>query len=42
VNREFLFNWVKNPKHYWEQTFMPDLRLTDGEAADITAYRRDL
>jgi mono/diheme cytochrome c family protein len=38
VNREFLFNWVKNPKHYWEQTFMPDLRLTDGEAADITAF----
>ena len=38
VNREFLFNWVKDPKHYWEETFMPDLRLTDGEAADITAY----
>jgi cytochrome c551/c552 len=38
VNREFLFNWIKNPKHYWEQTFMPDLRLTDREAADITAF----
>ncbi len=38
VNREFLFNWVKNPKHYWEQTFMPDLRLTDREAADIAAF----
>ncbi len=38
VNREFLFNWVKNPKHYWEQTFMPDLRLTDSEAGDITAF----
>jgi mono/diheme cytochrome c family protein len=38
VNREFLFNWVKNPKHYWEQTFMPDLRLTDRESADITAF----
>jgi cytochrome c551/c552 len=38
VNREFLFNWIKNPKHYWEQTFMPDLRLTDSEAGDITAY----
>ncbi len=38
VNREFLFNWIKNPKHYWEQTFMPDLRLTDSEAGDITAF----
>ena len=29
VNREFLYNWVQDPKHYWEDTFMPDLRLTD-------------
>jgi cytochrome c2 len=38
VNREFLFHWLKNPKHYWAGTFMPDLRLTDREAADVTAY----
>jgi cytochrome c551/c552/cell division protein FtsB len=38
VNEQFLFNWLKRPKHYWEETFMPDLRLTDQEAADITAY----
>ena len=38
VNREFLYNWAKDPKHYWEDTFMPDLRLTDEEAADVTAY----
>ena len=38
VNRAFLFNWLKNPRHYWEETFMPNLRLTDGEAADATAY----
>ena len=38
VNREFLYNWVKDPKHYWEDTFMPDLRLTDQEAADVSAY----
>ena len=42
VSREFLFNWVKNPKHYWEETYMPDLRLTDREAADITAYLMSL
>jgi len=38
VNREFLYNWVREPKHYWEDTYMPDLRLTDREAADITEY----
>jgi len=38
VNGDFLFDWVKNPKHYWPQTFMPDLRLTDEEATDITAF----
>jgi cbb3-type cytochrome oxidase cytochrome c subunit len=38
VSREFLFDWIKNPKHYWPQTFMPDLRLTDREAADITSF----
>ncbi len=34
----FLYEWVRNPQHYWEETFMPSLRLTDGEAADITAF----
>lgn len=38
VSREFLYNWVRDPKHYWEETFMPDLRLTDAEAADVSAY----
>jgi cytochrome c551/c552 len=42
VNRGFLFNWVKNPRHYWPETYMPDLRLTDGEAADITEYLMSL
>ena len=26
------------PRHYWEETYMPDLRLTNQEAADITAW----
>ena len=34
----FVFEWVRNPRHYWEETYMPDLRLTDQEAADITAW----
>jgi cytochrome c2 len=35
---EWVYSWLKNPKSMWPQTKMPDLRLTDGEAADITAY----
>lgn len=38
VNKSWLFSWVKNPRHYWAETTMPSLRLSDSEAADITAY----
>ena len=38
VSAEWLYNWIKNPKNYWEKTRMPNLRLTDQEAKDITAY----
>lgn len=38
VTADWLYTWVQNPTHYWADTVMPDLRLTDGEAADITAY----
>jgi cytochrome c2 len=34
----WIFNWVKNPKAYYETAPMPSLRLSDQEAADITAY----
>ncbi len=34
----FLYEWIKEPRHYWEETFMPSLRLTDQEAADITSW----
>jgi len=34
----WFFEWVKNPKNYWHQTRMPDLRLTDDEAWDVAAY----
>jgi len=34
----WLYEWVKNPQQYFPETMMPDLRLTDQEAADITAY----
>jgi cytochrome c2 len=34
----WIYNWVKNPKNYYPDAPMPDLRLTDSEAADVTAY----
>ncbi len=38
ANPEWIYSWVKNPKAMWPQTKMPDLRLTDAEASDVTAY----
>ncbi|MBI1977789.1 MAG: c-type cytochrome, partial [Candidatus Omnitrophica bacterium] len=38
VNREWLFNWLKNPKHDSANTRMPNLRLSDEEAIHITDY----
>lgn len=38
VTPEWLFSWLKNPHAYWSETRMPDLRLSDQDAADIVAY----
>jgi mono/diheme cytochrome c family protein len=38
MNAGWLYAWVKNPEAYFSETMMPNLRLTDQEAADITAY----
>ena len=35
---EWVYKWIKDPTSYWEDTKMPDLRLSDDEAKDITAY----
>jgi len=42
VNASWIYNWVKDPKEVWHETKMPSLRLTDGEASDITAYLSSL
>ncbi|HUP49569.1 MAG TPA: c-type cytochrome, partial [Thermoanaerobaculia bacterium] len=42
TNPGWLYNWVKNPKNYDPQAPMPDLRLSDQEAADVTAYLMSL
>src|SRR5437867_3260326 len=34
----WIYNWIKNPKNYYADAPMPSLRLTDQEAADVTAY----
>jgi len=38
VSSEWLNSWLKNPRHYWEGTIMPSLRLDDSEIRDIAAY----
>ena len=35
---DWLYTWLKNPKHYSKNTRMPNLRLSDQEAADIASY----
>ncbi len=38
VSAGWLYAWLKDPEAYFPETLMPDLRLTDQEASDITAY----
>ena len=38
VDPDWLVSWVKQPRHYSEDTIMPSFRLTDKEANDIAAY----
>ena len=35
---EWLFDWVRDPKHFSPDTYMPDMRLTDQEVADVATY----
>jgi cytochrome c2 len=42
VNAGWLYAWIRNPKGYWHETKMPNLRLTEAEAANITAYLMSL
>ncbi len=35
---EWVFNWVRDPKHFNPNTYMPNLRLTDAQAADVATY----
>src|SRR3954469_5527429 len=35
---EWVFNWVRDPKHFNPGTYMPNLRLTDQQAADVATF----
>ncbi|GJM23479.1 MAG: hypothetical protein DHS20C15_33940 [Planctomycetota bacterium] len=41
VNSTWLYNWIRDPKAYYHTSVMPDLRLTDAEAWNITAWLMD-
>ena len=38
TDAKWIYNWIKNPESYWPDTKMPNLRLTEQESKDITAY----
>jgi mono/diheme cytochrome c family protein len=38
VTPDWLFTWILDPKSLWPNTNMPNLRLTEAEAADLVAY----
>jgi len=38
VNKEWLFNWIKDPKSYFPQTTMPRYRFTDDEIKALVEY----
>src|SRR5713101_4740492 len=35
---EWIYNWVRDPKHYSPATYMPTLRLTDSQVADAATF----
>ncbi|MEO5666746.1 MAG: c-type cytochrome [Bdellovibrionota bacterium] len=38
VTYEWLASWLKLPQHYWAQSSMPSMKLSDQEVADIAVY----
>jgi len=42
MSPEWLFSWIKDPKKYWPETAMPNLRVPDEDAALLVAYLKSL
>ncbi len=38
ANKRWIYWWVKNPTAIWSETKMPNLRLSDQEAADVATF----
>jgi len=38
TSANWIYSWLKNPSDYWHETRMPNLRLSDSEAKNLTAY----
>ncbi len=38
VKKEWLYTWIKDPKHFSKDTRMPNLRVSDEDAADIVSF----
>ena len=38
TSAQWVYNWLKDPSSYWHDTRMPNLRLSDEEAKNLTAY----
>jgi len=38
VKPDWLYTWILDPKSLWPTTNMPNLRLTEAQAADLVAY----
>jgi len=38
VNKDWLVAWLLDPRGYWHDTNMPNLRLTDQEALDVAVF----
>ncbi len=38
TTREWIFSWLKDPQAYSASTTMPDFKLSDTDASDISAY----
>ncbi len=39
---DWIYDWVRDPKHYNPATYMPDLRLTDEQVADVATFLSSL
>jgi mono/diheme cytochrome c family protein len=42
VNPDWLYAWITDPKKYWPETSMPDLRIPKEDIQDLVAYLNSL